>query len=74
MIPPKKEYTEEEVITILEGFCDHFKRRSDAAKALGIGRVFLWRVLEGHIKPTDSILQHVGLKREKETIYRYKAL
>jgi hypothetical protein len=71
MVRNTKEYTQEEVVAELQKFCDKFSTRGEAATALGVGRVFLWKVLNGATNPTESILDKLGFKRERVITYKY---
>jgi DNA-binding phage protein len=68
-------YNQEDVIAALNEFIAKYRTRGEAATALGVGRVFLWRVLKGESPPSDTILQHIGFKVErKEVTYVYSKL
>jgi hypothetical protein len=68
------EYEHEEVINKLKQFVESFPTKGEAAKFLGVGRVFLWRVLDGQAPPSNSILKHIGFEVEHKTIHVYKKL
>ena len=66
-----KEFNEEAVVAVLQEFVDAFPTRGKAAQALGVTRPFLWKVLEGKVRPTESILAKLGFKRERKITYVY---
>lgn len=74
MLSKSKQYDQHEVLDILKTHCDTFQTRQDAAEALGVNRVFLWRVLEGKTPPTIPMLEKIGFKRERKTTYVYTRL
>lgn len=66
-----KETDLNEVMDKLKEFCNKYPTREDAAKALNVSRVFLWKVLEGQANPTQPILARIGFKRERVISYTY---
>lgn len=74
MIADATEYSHEQILEKLKEYCDRFPLRADAADALGVNRVFLWRVLEGKSPPTVPMLAKIGFKRERQVIYTYKQI
>ena len=61
----------DEVMLKLKEFCNKFPTREEAATALGVSRVFLWKVLEGQANPTQPILAKIGFRRERIITYAY---
>jgi hypothetical protein len=74
MVAETKDYTQEEVVNKLKEYIAKFPTRGEAADALNVGRVFLWRVLEGKANPTPAILRELGFTRERHIFYTYKAV
>lgn len=72
MTANKEEYGLDIVLDELKQFVNKFPTRTEAAGALGIGRVFLWRILDRQIPPTDNILKHIGFERERIVTYKYR--
>ena len=66
------EYTQEHVINVLQGYVDKYPNRAEAAEALGVNRVFLWRVLKGTQQPSASMLEKIGYTKERKITYVYK--
>ena len=66
-----REYDHKEVLDKLKEFCDRYPTRGDAAEALGVGRVFLWKVLEGQVIPTEAILEKIGFTRKRVITYKF---
>lgn len=61
----------DQVIADLQAFVDTFPTKQEAADALGVGRLFLWRVLNKQRNPTDTILKNIGYRKEREIKYYY---
>jgi plasmid maintenance system antidote protein VapI len=47
----------------LRRFCDTFRTRADAAKALGISAPYLSDLCNGRRDVTDELLEKLGLRR-----------
>jgi hypothetical protein len=72
MIAMAEQYQLDDVIHKLENYCAKYPTKGEAAVSLGVSRVFLWRVLNKETVPTDSILKHIGMKRERHVSYTYR--
>jgi hypothetical protein len=66
-----KELSIEEVIALLKEHCNKFPKIQDAATDLGCSRVFLWKVLNNQTPPPPSLLDKIGVKKERTITYKY---
>lgn len=72
MIAEIKQYNAEEVLEELHRFCSKFRTKGEAADALGVNRVFLWRVEEGKSPPSERILTVLGFTSKRTITYSYQ--
>lgn len=50
----------------------NFDTRDEAAAKFGVGRNFLWAVIDGSKRPNDKMLEVLGYKRTKVTTTTYE--
>ena len=72
MVSTTTELTEQGIIDIIKAHCDRFPTRQAAADSLDVSRVFLWKVLEGRVPPTNSMLEKLGYIGERKISYTYR--
>jgi hypothetical protein len=70
----EKQYEVDFVLDRLQEYVSKFRTKGDAAEALGVGRIFLWRVLEKKSPPTNAILEKIGFHVERKTVHVYTRL
>lgn len=64
--------TEPDILGDLNAYVDRFNTKKEAADYFDVSRVFLWKVLKGHVPPTESMLEKIGYIRERTITYTYK--
>jgi hypothetical protein len=72
MVSVSEDIKEQDIIDIIKTHCDTFATRQAAADSLDVSRVFLWKVLEGHVPPTNPMLDKLGYVRERKITHTYR--
>jgi len=68
-------FTQDQIINELKQYVSGFRTKGEAADALGINRVYLWRILEKQVPPSDAVIKQIGYKiADKITTYTYARL
>lgn len=61
----------EEVEAALQALLEQYPSKNDAAKALGVNRIFLWKMINRHRPISDTVLNAIGYERKVTRINRY---
>lgn len=61
----------EEIIKKLRGYIySEFESATNYANSKGVSKAYISAVLKGKREPNDEILSDIGIKKEKQTIYK----
>jgi DNA invertase Pin-like site-specific DNA recombinase len=63
-LPDAPVFNRQEVLQELAHFVSQFNTQEEAARALEISRVFLWRILNNKKPPSTKVLEKLGFIRE----------
>jgi hypothetical protein len=61
----------DKVLLKLKEHCQQFPTKEAAAESLGVGRVYLWKLLSGETRPSNSVLEQIGFRKERRIVHYY---